>query len=99
MNVSEAIVRILEREGVENIFALMSEEIIPLLSHIEDDRWEEISVFQARHPVGFSSWSSESGIAAMGRAPTKAFAGGAPCHRSVVPAGGPGNGPTPDGKD
>jgi thiamine pyrophosphate-dependent acetolactate synthase large subunit-like protein len=82
MRVNEAIVRILAREGVENAFALMSEEIIPLLSTIEADWSEEINLIQARHEQaaaamadGYARTTGDVGVCLVGRGPAIAQTG------------------------
>lgn len=81
MKVHEGISRILDREGVENVFGLMSEEIIPLLSTIEADR-EGIRLVQARHEQaaaamadGYARTTGEVGVCIVGRGPAIAQTG------------------------
>ena len=49
---AEGVVDCLVEQGVNTVFTLASEEIIPLLSEIEDNRGEEIDLVECRHEQG-----------------------------------------------
>lgn len=82
MKVHEAIVQVFEREGVEDIFALMSEEIITMLSNIEENWADDIQLIQARHEQGaaamadgYARANGDIGVCIVGRGPAIAQTG------------------------
>ncbi|MFB6206416.1 MAG: thiamine pyrophosphate-binding protein [Haloglomus sp.] len=89
------IVDLLLARGVDTVFSLASEEIIPLLSEIEDERGDEIGVVQCRHEQGaaamadgYARASGDVGVCVVGRGPAIAQTGtalvSANRHRSKV---------------
>lgn len=80
MQTHEAISQFLHEEGVDTVFTLMSEEIIPLLSHVEEQG--EISIVKARHEQGaaamadgYARASDDIGVCIVGRGPAIAQTG------------------------
>lgn len=77
-----AIVDLIEKANVDTVFTLASEEIIPLLSEIEDNRDEAIQVVHCRHEQGaaamadgYARTSEEIGVCIVGRGPAIAQTG------------------------
>lgn len=77
-----ALVEILSEQDVDHVFTLMSEEIIPLLSEIDQHGADDIRVINARHEQGaaamadgFSRVDDELGVCLVGRGPAIAQTG------------------------
>lgn len=82
MKANEAIVDLLSEEGVDTVFTLASEEIIALLSEMEDDRGDEFRVIHCRHEQGaaimadgYSRVGDGIGVCIVGRGPAIAQTG------------------------
>lgn len=82
MRVNKAIVELLRKEDVDTVFSLASEEIIPLLSEIEDNRGDEIQIIHCRHEQGaaamadgYSRACDAVGVCIVGRGPAIAQTG------------------------
>lgn len=81
MKAHEAVARLFEAEGVETVFALMSEDIIGLLSTIQE-RHDDVRVISARHEQGaaamadgYARASDGIGVCVVGRGPAIAQTG------------------------
>lgn len=82
MKVHEAIVDVFDREGVDDVFTLLSEELIGLFSYLEEEWDGDIQVYHARHEQGAAAMAdgyarSTGGIAVcvVGRGPAIAQTG------------------------
>lgn len=82
MNAHDAVIRLFDEEGVETIFALMSEDTMRMLSTLHD-RWpDEIRVVHSRHEQGavamadgYSRAGDDVGVCIVGRGPAIAQTG------------------------
>ena len=79
---AEGVVDCLVEQGVDTVFTLASEEIIPLLSEIEDNRGEEIDLVECRHEQGAAAMADgyarardDVGVCIVGRGPAIAQTG------------------------
>jgi len=79
---SKGIVDRLVEQGVGTVFTLASEEIIPLLSEIEDERGDEITAVHCRHEQGaaamadgYARATDDVGVCIVGRGPAIAQTG------------------------
>ncbi|RQH01876.1 thiamine pyrophosphate-binding protein [Natrarchaeobius oligotrophus] len=82
MKAHEGIVELFENEGVDTVFSLASEEIIPILSEIQDNRGDGIRVVHCRHEQGaaamadgYSRADDGIGVCIVGRGPAIAQTG------------------------
>ena len=82
MKAPEAIVELLARADVDTVFTLASEEIIPLLSEMEDERGDEFRVVHCRHEQGaaamadgYARFAEGIGVCVVGRGPAIAQTG------------------------
>lgn len=82
MKAHEAIVELFANEDVDTVFTLASEEIIEIVSEIEDNRGDEFRVVHCRHEQGaavmadgYSRVSDGIGVCIVGRGPAIAQTG------------------------
>lgn len=78
----EAISHVLEREGVDTIYTLMSDGIMGLISHVEEEYADEIDIVETRHEQGAMGMADgqaritdDVALCAVGRGPAIAQAG------------------------
>jgi thiamine pyrophosphate-dependent acetolactate synthase large subunit-like protein len=76
MKAYEAIIDVLDSEGVETFFTLMAEDTLELLSEIDEHWREEIDIVQTRHEQGamamadgYSRATDDIGVCIVGRGP------------------------------
>lgn len=82
MQAHEAIARFLYEEGIDTVFTLMSEEIIPLLSHVDEAFGEDVRLVTTRHEQGaaamadgYARLTDGIGVCIVGRGPAIAQTG------------------------
>ncbi|WP_323173388.1 thiamine pyrophosphate-binding protein [Natrialba sp. PRR66] len=82
MKVHEAVSRLFNEEGVETLFALMSEDTMSMLSTLHEQWSEDMSVVHTRHEQGavamadgYSRASDDVGVCIVGRGPAVAQTG------------------------
>lgn len=82
MNAHDAVIRLFDEEGVETIFALMSEDTMRTLSALHEHWTDEIRVVHSRHEQGavamadgYSRAGDEVGVCVVGRGPAIAQTG------------------------
>jgi len=82
MKVHDAVIRLFNEEGVETLFALMSEDTMSTLSTIQEQWSEEMHVVHTRHEQGavamadgYSRASDDVGVCLIGRGPAVAQTG------------------------
>lgn len=82
MKVHEAIIHIFESEGIEDVFALMSEDTMELLTTMENQWGDSIELTHSRHEQGamamadaYSRLRDDVGVCIVGRGPAVAQTG------------------------
>lgn len=82
MKVHEAVIRLFDREGIETIFTLMSEDTMSMLSTLHEQRSEKIRLVHSRHEQGavamadgYSRAGDDIGVCIVGRGPAVAQIG------------------------
>lgn len=82
MKAHEAIIRILEAEGVDDVFGLMSEDTMGLLTTMQDEYGDAIELVHSRHEQGamamadgYSRVRDDVGVCIVGRGPAIAQTG------------------------
>jgi thiamine pyrophosphate-dependent acetolactate synthase large subunit-like protein len=82
MKAHEAIIRIFESEGIEDVFALMSEDTMGLLTTVQNQWGDSIELTHSRHEQGamamadaYSRIRDDVGVCIVGRGPAVAQTG------------------------